>query len=107
MEEDQIRSQRLDEWINAIERRFGRIVLLLAVVGCVTLLSVFCAFPVQIYKAFFAQLSDFSPNQRFVRTFMPLSIDPWHTKFTTPQFQAFRHRLLGPVIAWSLGLRGR
>ena len=106
MQQEQSGLDFLSRWLESIERRFGRAGSLLIIAICISILSLFFAYPVELLKSFVAATASQTPNERFLRIYLPLSRDPWHTTFSTAAYQAVRHRILGPVIAWCLGLRG-
>jgi hypothetical protein len=66
---------------------------------CGVLLGFLIAFP----KDFHPDVSR-CVHGRLCESYLPLCEDPWHTE--TPEYPQTRHRILAPVIAHYLGLRG-
>jgi hypothetical protein len=97
----------IERHIMGLEDRFGRVAAMIIVVAGIVAISFFLAFPMQILISLWGHIGGNIPNERFNECYMPLSINPWHAQITNPKWQAFRARLLGPLIAWSTGLRGR
>ena len=88
------------DWGNGSAR--GRLIALLAIVGSITLLSLFLAYPGDLIR-------DLRPNpitDRFTDAYLPLSYDPFHGQINSNSMM-LRHRILCPLIAYWLHLRGR
>jgi hypothetical protein len=94
----------IEAWIEGLEARRGRYVALLAIVGSITLLSLFLAYPGPIVRDLLPRTTVINHPDRFMEVYLPLAEEPFRKQIDQPWL---RHRLLCPLIAYLLHLRGR
>jgi hypothetical protein len=98
---------RIEAMIHDLEGRIGRwgaaivITIFIALVACVL------AYPATIWTAWRGDMANSSIYFRFVNSYLPISADPLNVRITDPDWQMTRQRVLGPLIAYALHMRGR
>jgi hypothetical protein len=98
---------KIESILLSLERRVGRVGAAILVTLVIALISYFLASSVDTVNALTGHRARDYSGTRFVNSYMPLSYDPFHTRFTNPDWQMTRQRILGPLIAHWLHLQGR
>lgn len=93
-------------WAETFERRYGPTVFLLFVALVAFLTLQFCAWPQQVVKLITLGPQSLPPGSasRFLDSYLPLAADPFNAQ--TPSLPQSRFRILAPLLAWFLYLRG-
>jgi hypothetical protein len=98
---------QIESILLSLERRMGRVGAAILVTLVIALVANFLASPIDALNVLTGHRAGDYADTRFVNSYMPISYSPFHIRFSNPDWQMTRHRILGPLIAHWMHLQGR